>query len=210
MWTKCTWLEIPRRRAAKVEPCRVSAVALSWLLEQLWAPVVAVTAAHEGRSNGLVSSTALTASLVPEAARVSVHLSKHSLTHEFVLGSAAFAIHLLPRDDSGLALFRLLGMTSGHSGPKLEGVPTLDGTTGSPLLAEAVAYLEARVVSTLDAEELTIVVGDVVASGGAADAEFLTIEDARERLPSEAMDEWARRFEAEVSAARHLRGLERS
>jgi flavin reductase (DIM6/NTAB) family NADH-FMN oxidoreductase RutF len=179
----------------------------AWLVDQLWSPVVAVTAAHDGRRNGLISSTALRASLVPEAARVSIHLGKHSLTHDLVLRSGAFAVHLLPRDASGLALFRRLGMTSGHARPKLEDVGTREGSTGSPLLVDAVAYLEARVVSTLDAEELTIVLGDVVAAGGATDAEYLTIEDARERLPAEAMDEWARRFETEVAAARRLRNV---
>jgi flavin reductase (DIM6/NTAB) family NADH-FMN oxidoreductase RutF len=181
--------------------------AQAWLVEQLWSPVVAVTAAHDGRRNGLISSTALRASLVPEAARVSIHLGKHSLTHDLVLRSGAFAIHLLPRDASGLALFRRLGMTSGQTGPKLHDVGTREGSTGSPVLVDAVAYLEARVVSTLDAEELTIVLGDVVAAGGATDAEYLTIEDARERLPAEAMDEWARRFETEVAAARRLRNV---
>jgi len=181
--------------------------AQSWLLEQLWAPVVAVTASDDGRSNGSIASTALTASLLPDAARVSVHLSKHSLTHELVLGSGAFAIHLLPRDDSGLALFRTLGLTSGHTQPKLDGVLTRTGSTGAPVLVDAVAYLEARVVSTLDAQEMTIVLGDVVAAGGATETEFLTIDDVRDRLPEEAMREWAGRFEAEVIAARRLREL---
>jgi flavin reductase (DIM6/NTAB) family NADH-FMN oxidoreductase RutF len=179
----------------------------SWLLEQLWAPVVAVTAVHEGRANGLISSTALRASLVPDAARVSVQLSKHSLTHDLVLRSGAFAVHLLPRDDAGLALFCTLGMTSGHAQPKLDGIPTRKGSTGSPVLDDAVAYLEARVVSTLDGEELTIVLGDVVAAGGSAETEFLTIADARERLPAETIREWERRFEAEMAAARRLRNL---
>jgi flavin reductase (DIM6/NTAB) family NADH-FMN oxidoreductase RutF len=179
--------------------------AQSWLLEQLWSPVVAVTAAHDGRSNGLIASSALKASLLPDAARVSVHLGKHGLTHDLVLQSGAFAVHLLPRDDRGLVLFRTLGMTSGRMRPKLDDVPTRVGSTGAPVLVEAVAFVEASVVSTLDADELTVVLGDVVASGGTPDAEFLTIADARERLPAEAMREWERRYEAEVITARRLR-----
>lgn len=136
---------------------------------------------------------------------MSVHLSKYSLTHELVLQSGALAIQLLPRDEQGLSLFRRLGMTSGHAQPKLEGVATRVGSTGSPVLVDAVAYLEARVASTLDAEELTVVLADVVASGGQAEAEFLTIDDVRERLPADVMREWARRYEAEVIAARRLR-----
>src|SRR5919197_4468887 len=117
------------------------------MLEQLWAPIVAVTAAHEGRSNGLISSTALTASLLPEAPRVSVQLSKASLTHELVEASGAFAAHLLPVD--ALELFHTLGMRSGRDGDKLAGIPTRPGKTGSPLLEDAVAYVEGRVVKTI-------------------------------------------------------------
>jgi flavin reductase (DIM6/NTAB) family NADH-FMN oxidoreductase RutF len=180
--------------------------AASWLLEQLWAPIVAVTAAHGGRTNGLISSTALNASLVPESPRVSVHLSKHNLTHDLVLESRALAIHLLAPDESGLALFRTLGTRSGYTQRKLDRVQTRSGKTGSPILIDAVSYLEARVVSTFDGEELSIVLADVVAAGGATNAPFLTIEHVRDWLSSDAMREWERRHESEVAAARRLRG----
>jgi flavin reductase (DIM6/NTAB) family NADH-FMN oxidoreductase RutF len=183
----------------------MSETATSWLLEQLWAPIVAVTAAHGGRTNGLISSTALNASLVPESPRVSVHLSKHNLTHDLVLESRALAIHLLAPDESGLALFRTLGTRSGHTQPKLNGVKTRRGKTGSPILVDAVSYLEARVVSALDGEELSIVLADVVAAGGATNAPVLTIEHVRESLSSDAMRDWERRHEAEVAAARSAR-----
>lgn len=183
----------------------MSDAATSWLLEQLWGPIVAVTAAHDGRTNGLISSTALNASLVPESPRVSVHLSKHNLTHDLVLESRALAIHLLAPDESGLALFRTFGTRSGHTQRKLDGVETRRGKTGSPILVDAVSYLEARVVSTLDGEELSIVLADVVAAGGATNAPVLTIEYVREWLSSDAMRDWERRREAEVAAARRAR-----
>ena len=183
----------------------MSDTAASWLLDQLWAPIVAVTAAHGGRTNGLISSTALNASLVPESPRVSVHLSKRNLTHDLVLDSRALAIHLLAPDESGLALFRTLGTRSGHTQRKLDGVETRPGKTGSPILIDAVSYLEARVVSTLDGEELSIVLADVVAAGGATNTPALTIEHVRERLSSDAMRDWERRHEAELEAARRLR-----
>jgi hypothetical protein len=40
---------------------------VEWMLERLWAPIVAVSAAHEERANALISSTAVSASLLPEA-----------------------------------------------------------------------------------------------------------------------------------------------
>jgi flavin reductase (DIM6/NTAB) family NADH-FMN oxidoreductase RutF len=183
----------------------MSDTAASWLLEQLWTPIVAVTAAHGGRLNGLISSTALNASLLPEAPQVSVHLSKHNLTHDLVLRSRAFAIHLLTPDERGMTLFRMLGTTSGHTQQKFDDLRTSPGETGSPILVDAVSYLEARVVSTLDGEDLTIVLADVVAAGGTPNAPFLTIEHIRERLPADTKRAWEQRYEAEVEAARNLR-----
>jgi flavin reductase (DIM6/NTAB) family NADH-FMN oxidoreductase RutF len=173
------------------------------MLEQLWAPIVAVTAAHEGRRNGLISSTALTASLLPEAPRVSVQLSKSSLTHELVERSGAFAVHLLPVE--ALELFHTLGMRSGRDGDKLAAIPTRSGVTGSPVLADAVAYVEGRVVKTLDAEDTTLVLADVVAGARLRDEPFLTIEHVRERMPPEWEVEWQLRLEDELREARRLR-----
>lgn len=179
---------------------------VGWVLEQLWAPIVGVTAAHKGRTNGLISSTVVTASLLPEAPRIAVQLGKPNLTHELVLGSGAFAVHLLPADgESGLALFRALGFRSGREGGKLDAFSTRPGVTGSPILEDAVAYLEARVIATLDVVDLTVVLADVVAGARLQENEFLTIERVRERLPAEWLAEWERRYEEELRETRRLR-----
>src|ERR671936_481139 len=115
---------------------------VEWMLEQLWSPIVAITAAHNGRSNGLISSTAVTASLLPEAPRVVVQLARASLTRELVLASPALAVHFLAADDSGLELFRALGFRSGRDGSKLDGIATRRGELGAPILSDAVAYVE--------------------------------------------------------------------
>lgn len=112
---------------------------VEWILEQLWAPIVAITAAHEGRANGLISSTAVTASLLPEAPRVCVQLGRASLTRELALVSSAFALHFLPADERGLELFRALGFRTGRETAKLDGVATQPGTLGMPVLRDAVA-----------------------------------------------------------------------
>jgi len=183
--------------------CRVSDV--DWILEQLWAPVVAITAAHEGRANGLISSTAVTASLLPEAPRLAVQLARASLTRELALASGALVVHFLPADDRGLELFRALGFYSGRDGSKLDGVPTQPGTLGTPVLREAVAYAEGRVALTLDADDVTVVLADVVAGARLRDEPFLTIEHVRERLPTKWVEEWELRRERELQDARRFR-----
>ena len=178
---------------------------VAWMLENLWGPIVAVTAADGGRTNGLISSTTVTASLLPEAPRVSVLLSRASLTRELVLGSGAFAVHLLPADRRGLELFRELGFRSGRDGSKLDDVATHVGSVGAPILTDAVSYIEARVAQTVDAEDVTVVVGDVVAGARLREGPCLTIEHVRDRLPAAWLDEWERRRERELDDARRFR-----
>jgi flavin reductase (DIM6/NTAB) family NADH-FMN oxidoreductase RutF len=181
----------------------------AWLLEQLWAPLVALTAAHDGRRNGLIASTAVTASLLPEAPRIVVDLAKANLTCDLVLASGAFAVHMLPAAPAtalrrSLELVRLLGMRSGRDGDKMAGVETRPGITGSPILVDALAYLEARVASTLEADEVTVVLADVVGGGGAS-VEGLTIEHVRERMPADWAREWDERRERELAEGRARR-----
>jgi flavin reductase (DIM6/NTAB) family NADH-FMN oxidoreductase RutF len=178
--------------------------ATAWLLDQLWGPIVAVTAEHEGRANGLISSTAITASLLPETPRLSIQLSRASLTHDIVLASGAFAIHVLPSDETGLEIVRTLGFHSGRDGAKLATFPTRRGVTGAPLLADAVAYVEAQTVTTLTAGAITVIVADVVAGERLHDAPLLTIEEVRSRAPSDWLAEWETRLNEELAAARRL------
>jgi flavin reductase (DIM6/NTAB) family NADH-FMN oxidoreductase RutF len=174
------------------------------LIDELWSLPVAVTAAHEGRDNGLVALTAVPATIVPEAPRVLVELAQASLTHDLVLASGAFAVHLLraPPDDATLALVAALGLRSGREGDKLAGLATRRGATGVPLLLDTLGYLEARVVATLDLGELTVVVGDVVAEERLHDGPALRFAELDERMPTGWLET---RREAEITEARRAR-----
>jgi flavin reductase (DIM6/NTAB) family NADH-FMN oxidoreductase RutF len=176
------------------------------LLDELWSLPVAVTASHEGRDNGLIALTAVPATIVPEAPRVLVELSQSSLTHELVLGSRAFALHVLrsPPDVATLALVSALGLRSGRAGDKLGRLATRRGTNGSPILLEALGYLEATVAATLDLAELTVVVGDVVAEERLAVGEALRFAELNASMPTGWLDS---NREAEVAEARRRRGL---
>ena len=115
---------------------------MSWITEELWAPVTAVSAEHEGRASGLICSTAVSASLDPERPRVVLQLRKDNLTHELALASGRFMLHLLRRDQQ--ELFRFLALD-----------------TGAPY-EETLATAECRIVATLDAGDAAIVVGEVL------------------------------------------------
>ena len=134
-----------------------------------------------------------------------VQLSKTNLTHDLVLASGALAVHLLPDDERGLELFRTLGIQTGRDVPKLDDVSTLAGPTGSPILQDAVAYVEARVAVVHDDDDSTIVLADVIGGARISAEPVLTIESVRKRLPPEWAEAWARRLEDELAAARRRR-----
>src|SRR4029434_10278966 len=103
---------------------------------------------------------------------------------------ASFALHTPPATPNdalttSLSLVHTLGMRSGHDGDKMAGIAARPGVTGSPILAETLTYVEARVVSTLDAEELTVFLADVVDGGRHQSGEPLTLRVLREHLSKE-------------------------
>ena len=181
-------------------------------LGALWSPLLAVTTHHRGRDNGMVAGTGVFASLVPDAPRVLIELTKTSLTHDMVLASRVFALHLLPAtpDDAlrtSLSLVRTLGMRSGHDGDKMAGFATRSGVTGCPILAETLTYVEARVVATLDGDELTVFLADVVGGGRHRSGDPLTLSVLRQHLPKDWLGEWAASRERQIHEARRRRGL---
>jgi flavin reductase (DIM6/NTAB) family NADH-FMN oxidoreductase RutF len=181
-------------------------------LAALWSPLLAITTAHQGGSNGLIAATGVFASILPEAPRVFVELAKANLTHDLVLASGVFALHLLPATpaqalETSLSMVRVLGMRSGRDGDKLGMFPSRSGVTGSPILTDALTYVEARVVATLDGGELTGFLGDVVGGERLHDGEVLTARILREHMPAEWQAEWQASLGRQLAEARRLRGL---
>src|SRR5690606_7657699 len=59
---------------------------------------VAVTTIDGGFANGLMSLSAGSMSIVPELPRATVSLTKYNKTHDMVLNSGVFVMHLLSAD----------------------------------------------------------------------------------------------------------------
>ncbi len=116
---------------------------MSWIVDELWAPITAVSAEHDGRASGLICSTAVASSLDPDHARVVLQLRKDNLTHDLALAAGAFTLHLLRRDQH--ELFRFLALDTG------------------PPYEETLAIADCRILATLDLPDATVVVAEVVA-----------------------------------------------
>jgi hypothetical protein len=175
------------------------------VLEQLWAPIVAVTAAHDGCENGLISSTVVTASLLPESPRIVVQLSKTNLTRDLVCASGAFAVHFLPDDDRRALDVVRCSNARFDVGDR---IPE-DRRTGPTRRGGDVVELR-RLAAGSDSElpkssSPRSSSGDVVGGTRVRDGAVLTIHAVRGRLPPEWAEEWKRRLEAELAAARRHR-----
>jgi len=173
---------------------------------------VAVTTVAGGRVNGLMSLSAGSAGIVREAPRVTVSLTKYNLTHDLLLEGGVFAMHLLCADDdiidASLDILMTLGGSSGRDSDKLASLNTKIGVTGTPILTDTLAYVEATVSGSLDNDENTIFVGDVVASERfRPKGKRLDIGNAWKRLPPEWIEQYEHNHEPQLADAKRRRGL---
>lgn len=173
---------------------------------------VAVTTNDGGRLNGLMSLSAGTMSIVPEAPRVTVSLTKYNLTHDMVLSSGRFAMHLLGNAeaiiDKSLEILMVLGGRSGRDDDdKIAKLRSKEGELGCPILLDALSYVEGELVHTLDVDESTIFVADVVAAAKLNDGGRLNIGEAWEKLPPEWIEQYEANHLPQLQSARQYRGL---
>jgi flavin reductase (DIM6/NTAB) family NADH-FMN oxidoreductase RutF len=121
--------------------------------------VTIMTTTAAGRMHGMTVSAFASQSLDPLLILVSVERS--TTMHKLVMASRAFAINILGKQAEGTA--RFFADNARLSGPEFEEGAYRLGVSGSPILEEATAYLEAMLDRTLEAGDHTIMVGRVIA-----------------------------------------------
>jgi flavin reductase (DIM6/NTAB) family NADH-FMN oxidoreductase RutF len=172
---------------------------------------VAITTLSQGRANGLMSLSAGSAGIIDEAPRFQFGLTKYNFTHDLVVESGVAAMHFLAADeefiDDSLQILMGLGGSSGRDGDKLGRFKTKPGVTGSPILLDALGYVEGRVVHSVDCEENTVFICDVVASERLRTGSRLNIGTAWGRLPTEWTETYERNHLKQTNSARRERGL---
>jgi 4-nitrophenol 2-monooxygenase / 4-nitrocatechol 4-monooxygenase, reductase component len=100
--------------------------------------VTVITAQHEDSRYGTTASAVSSLSLDPPM--LLVCLNRSSSTQQAIASAGHFAVNILAEGQADEAM-RFAG-----KGDKFAGVNVLEGTTGEPLLADALANLECRVV----------------------------------------------------------------
>jgi hypothetical protein len=120
-------------------------------------------------------------------------------------GSAATVLATPSIIDASLAIIMGLGGSSGRDGDKMSAFATKPGETGTPILLDALTYVEARVVKAFDADENTIFLGDVVAAERLNPGGRLNIGEAWSKLPPAWIEQYDRDHVAQLEHARQCR-----
>jgi len=115
-----------------------------------------VCARYEGRIAGLAVAWATQVSV----SRILICVGKQSFTRDLILGSKAFGLSLLSREQLDLA--RLFGTKSSRDVNKFENVKYHTAETGSPLLDDCIVALDCRVEAVHDHHGQKLIIGKVV------------------------------------------------
>jgi flavin reductase (DIM6/NTAB) family NADH-FMN oxidoreductase RutF len=135
-----------------------------------------VTVAHGGEEHGMTANWVTQASFEP--AMVAVAVENTSRTIGMIRDARYFAVNVLLEGQRELA--GKLARSSDTAPHKLKGIKTKPApTAGAPILAEALGWVECRLIATLPAGDHTLVLGEVVEGGVEhADGRPLTLEAA--------------------------------
>ncbi|WP_187414483.1 flavin reductase [Nonomuraea sp. PA05] len=119
--------------------------------------VVIVTTGSGGHWHGMTASAFSSVSLDPPM--VLVCLARGTRTHDLVSGHGAFAVSILGKDQAVLG-----SRFAGPDADRFSGAAWQTGRTGSPVLADAVGWLDCRVAHAYPGGDHTIFVGTVLAA----------------------------------------------
>lgn len=132
-----------------------------------WASGVAIvtTRTPEGRPCGLTANAFSSLSLDPFLVLVCVE--KDADTHDCIRAAQTFAVNILMSEHEGIAR----RFAAWEVERKFDGLAYHDETTGSPILDDALAWIDCRLHAEYEGGDHTIFVGEVAAG------------DAREGAP---------------------------
>ena len=128
--------------------------------------IVIGSRAADGEPDGMTANWGTQVSFEPRLYAVAIEQDAH--TRANIEATGVFAVSFMPGGTNELALRLARHSTSGAR--RLDGLDVQRFETGAPVLAQAVGWIECRVVATHPAGDHVLFVGEVV-GGGAGPAE---------------------------------------
>ncbi|HKE91845.1 MAG TPA: flavin reductase family protein [Gemmatimonadales bacterium] len=146
------------------------------LLEHFPYGLYVVTVRADGEEHGMTANWITQASVDPPM--IAVSIENTSKTIGLIRDAHHFAVSLLTTEQGELA--GKLGRTSEQAPQKLKGVKTKPAPRAqTPVLTEALGWVECRAVASLPAGDHTMVLGEILEAGVEnADATPLTLKEA--------------------------------
>ena len=161
---------------------KVDAEQLRHTMRQWASGVSIVTACHAEQKHGMTVNSFISVSLEPPRVLVSLEIGR--LTHEMVERSGYFGVSILAEQHQEIS-DRFAGRVS-EAGDRFAGLETFNLVSGTPLLVEALAVLDCRVVESHPVGTHTLFIGEVLAvknaEGGSPllyfNRDYRTLEEA--------------------------------
>lgn len=138
---------------AKINPEQLKQAMRTWITG-----VAIVTSHHEGNIHGMTANSFNSLALSPPT--VLVALAQHTRTQHLVKEGGVFGVSILNKSQRTLAQ-RFAGQTDTNT-PRFDGVDTFTLETGAPLIKEAMAFLDCKVVNSFDIGNTTVFLGEVL------------------------------------------------
>jgi len=117
-----------------------------------------VTARSGEKINGMTAAWATQVSFKPRLVAVSIAPPRY--TYSLIKESGYFCLNLLSEDQKELA--NHFGFKSGKKVDKFKGIDYENGLKGSPIIKEAIAYVECEVQDTFTTGDHDLFVGEVI------------------------------------------------
>jgi flavin reductase (DIM6/NTAB) family NADH-FMN oxidoreductase RutF len=131
------------------------------------------------RRNAMTLNWATQVSFEPKL--VGIGVEKTAFTHELIAEGRSFALCTIDRDDRAIVRKFTKPVEVDLAAKTLNGFPFHEGVTGSPILDQAVAYVDCEVRTEVEVGNHTFFIGEVVDSAfqAAEDTPVLRMEDTR-------------------------------
>jgi flavin reductase (DIM6/NTAB) family NADH-FMN oxidoreductase RutF len=131
------------------------------------------------RRNLMTLNWATQVSFEPKLVAISVE--RTAVTHQLISTARVFSVCIVDREDRAIVRKFVKPVEIDGEASTMNGFAYHDGLTGAPILNQAVAYLECRVVQDVAAGDHTLFIGEVADAGFqvAEDTAVLRMEDTR-------------------------------
>jgi flavin reductase (DIM6/NTAB) family NADH-FMN oxidoreductase RutF len=131
------------------------------------------------RRNGMTANWVTQLSFDPKW--VGVGIEQEAFTHELVEAGGVFSVCIIDREDRAIVRKFTKPVEVDRAAATLNGFPYVERTTGAPILAQSVAFLDCVVRDRMVVGQHTFFAGEVVEAGFLKDedTEVLRMEDTR-------------------------------